>query len=69
MEEQSNSQADIEQFLASLPERDRQIVEGRLNGETMEEIAQRVGYKTHSAVWKRFEKIGSIYKERNQDSI
>lgn len=69
MEEQSNSQADIEQFLASLPERDRQIVEGRLNGETMEEIAQRVGYKTHSAVWKRLEKIGSIYKERNQDSI
>ena len=69
MEEQSNSQTDIDQFLASLSERDRRIVEGRLNGETMEEIAQRVGYKTHSAVWKRLEKIGSIYKERNQDSI
>ena len=46
------------EFLASLSETDRQILTMRMEGITLEKIAEMLGYKTHSAVHKRIRKIG-----------
>ena len=42
-------------FLATLPEDDRTIFIMRENGKTQKEIAEALGYKTHSAVTKRLQ--------------
>lgn len=42
-------------FLATLPEDDRAIFIMRENGKTQKEIAEALGYKTHSAVTKRLQ--------------
>lgn len=42
-------------FLATLPEDDRAIFIMRENGKTQKEIAETLGYKTHSAVTKRLQ--------------
>lgn len=47
----------VERFLATLTEKDRQIVELRQDGFTYEEIADRLGYKNHSGVIKRVEAV------------
>ena len=47
----------MERFLATLTEKDRQIVELRQDGFTYEEIADRLGYKNHSGVIKRVEAV------------
>ena len=44
-------------FKAALPERDRTILELRGEGYGYQEIADKLGYKTHSAVIKRMEAI------------
>ena len=44
-------------FKAALPERDRTILELRGEGIRLSEIADKLGYKTHSAVIKRMEAI------------
>jgi hypothetical protein len=43
-------------------EKQKQILNLRLEGRTYEEIAQRVGYKTHSAVVKQMDKIGQKFE-------
>ena len=52
-----------ERFLASLSEKDRQIVQLRQEGFTYGEIAQRLGYKNHSGVIKRLEAIRKKYRQ------
>ena len=52
-----------ERFLASLSEKDRQIVQLRQEGFTYWEIAQGLGYKNHSGVIKRIEAIRKKYKQ------
>ena len=47
----------LEAFYSSLSDRDRQILELKLEGFTDQEIAEKVGYKTHSAVVKRVKTI------------
>ena len=44
-------------FLAALPDRDREILKLKLEGYTDQEIAEKVSFKTHSAVVKRLKKI------------
>ena len=56
------SQVKVEQFLEALPEKDRQILELRLQDCTMEQIAEKLGYKNHSGVLKRIKKIGQAYE-------
>ena len=56
------SQATVEQFKESLSEKDMAILEMRLQGYTMEEIAAKLGYKNHSGVLKRIRKIGQTYE-------
>lgn len=53
----------VNEFLASLSETDRQILTMRIEGITLEKIAEKLGYKTHSAVHKRIRKIGLAYEK------
>lgn len=53
----------VNEFLASLSETDRQILTMRMEGITLEKIAENLGYKTHSAVHKRIRKIGLAYEK------
>ena len=39
-----------------------QILELRMSGDTLEEIAEKLGYKNHSGVLKRIRKIGQAYE-------
>ena len=53
---------DYERFLASLAPTDRKILRLRMSNYTLQQIAARLGFKTHSAVVKRIEHIGEQYK-------
>ena len=53
----------VERFLATLSEKDRQIVELRQDGYSYVEIADKLGYKNHSGVIKRIEAIKKKFKE------
>ena len=52
----------IEQFKDSLSERDRRILEMRVEGIKLEDIAKAVGYQTASAAKKRIDKIAEEYE-------
>ena len=56
------SWATVEQFKETLSEKDMAILEMRMQGYTMEEIATKLGYKNHSGVLKRIRKIGQAYE-------
>ena len=62
VEETAVAQALVDQFKATLSEKDMQILELRMNGDTLEEIAEKLGYKNHSGVLKRIRKIGQAYE-------
>ena len=47
----------------TLTDKDQEILQLRLLGHTEQEIADKVGYKTASAVHKRIAKIASIYED------
>ena len=53
----------VTEFLASLSKTDRQILTMRMEGITLEKIAKKLGFKTHSAVHKRIRKIGLAYEK------
>ncbi len=53
----------VERFLATLPERDRQIVQYRQDGYSYAEIAEMLGYKNHSGVIKRMEAVRKKFDE------
>ena len=52
---------DWEWFMKSLVPAEREIIELRLQGKTQKEIAEMMGYKTHSAVQKKLVKIHAAY--------
>lgn len=52
----------IERFMDKLNDKDKQILQLRLNNYTYEEIAEKLGYKTHSAVIKRIKRIGELFQ-------
>lgn len=59
----ATAQIQVEQFMKTLNKKDIQILELRMFGLTLEEIANRFGYKTHTAVLKRIRKIGLAYEK------
>ena len=59
---------DTEQFLEAIEPTDRRILMLRAQGYTMKEIAEKTGFKTHSAVLKRLKKIGEAYEQFNKES-
>lgn len=56
-----------EQFLSTLSEKDQMIVRLKKDGYTDQEIAKKVGYKTHSAVVKRIQKIAQLLKDYSKE--
>lgn len=62
VEENVVSQALVEQFKKTLSEKDMKILEMRMDEATLEEIAEKLGYKNHSGVLKRIRKIGQAYE-------
>lgn len=63
VEENIVSQALVEQFKKTLSEKDMKILEMRMDEATLEEIAEKLGYKNHSGVLKRIRKIGLAYEK------
>ena len=63
LEEAVIAQTDVERFLKGLSEKDREILQLRLDGYSLEEIAERTGYKNHSGVLKRIQKVGVKYQQ------
>ena len=59
----TTSQIVVDEFMATIGEVDKQILEMRLEGKTLEEIAAALGYKSHSAVQKRIKKVGLKYQK------
>ena len=57
------SKVQVQQFQQSLGERDKRILSLRMEGKTLQEIANAVGYKTAGAVKKRIDKIAEAYKD------
>ena len=63
IEEDTVSKIQVEDFMNTLSEKDRRILELRMDGVTYEEIAELLDFKTHSAVIKRIKRIGKAYQQ------
>lgn len=63
VEENITSEILVEQFKATLTKKDMAILQMRMEGDTLEEIAEKLGYKNHSGVLKRIRKIGLAYEK------
>lgn len=66
--EQVESEDFCQRFKTTLSQKDMAILELRVEGYTLEEIADRLGYKTHSAVVKRMEAIKKRFLQYKQKS-
>lgn len=66
--EQVESEDFCQRFKTTLSQKDMAILELRVEGYTLEEIADRLGYKTHSAVVKRMEAIKKRFLQYEQKS-
>lgn len=62
MEEDAIARIDGESFFRSLSPSDQMILLLRNKGKTMEDVAKLVGLKTHSAVYKRIQRIGKRFE-------
>ncbi len=68
MDESPGFESDVEtkvladQFMTMLSEKDRRILELRLQEWTLEEIAEELGYANHTGVLKRIRKIGQAFE-------
>ena len=63
IEEAVTSQVLVDQFKATLSDKDMAILRMRMEGKTLEEIAKKLGYQNHSGVLKRIRKIGLAYEK------
>ncbi len=59
----------VSEFLNTLSETDRQMLTMRMDGVTLEKIAEELGYKTHSAIHKRIRKIGLAYEKFSGEDL
>lgn len=57
------SEVDVNSFINTLSVKDQKLLQLRNEGETYENIAKAIGYKTHSAVGKRLKTIGKKYED------
>ena len=53
----------VETFTSALDEKDRQVLQMRMDGCTLEQIAAFFGYKTPSAIYKRIQKLATAYEQ------
>ena len=63
VEENITAKVLVDKFKKRLGKKDLLILEKRMQGETLEEIAKELGYKHHSGVIKRIRKIGLAYEK------
>lgn len=63
LELEAVDQVQVDTFLKTLTEKDKQILEMRMDGFTLEEIADKLGYANHSGVLKRIRKVGQAYEK------
>ena len=63
VEENTVSDVLVNEFKSTLNEKDMAILQMRMEGNTLEDIAQKLGYKNHSGVLKRIRKIGLAYEK------
>lgn len=61
--EQVSSKLTKETFWSKLTDDDKTILLMRMDGKTQNEIAEQLGYKTHSAVTKRLKKLKDLFLE------
>ena len=57
------SKVQVQQFQQSLSEQDAKILRLRMEGKTLQEIADAVGFKTAGAVKKHIDKIAGTYED------
>ena len=57
------SKQKVEAFFETLNGKDKRILQMRMDGCTLEQIAKFAGYKTPSAVYKRIQKIATAYED------
>lgn len=62
-EDEIGIKVDVDRFLKTLDDKDVRILQMRAEGYTNQEVADELGYKTHSAVIKRVRKIGEKYQK------
>ena len=62
-EEELDVKIDVNRFLSTIDDKDKQILQMKAEGYTNQEIADRLGYKTHSAIIKRMRKLGENYQK------
>lgn len=53
----------FQKFVSSISDKDRKLLVMKMEGLTQEEIAKRLGYKTHNAVTKRLQKLQDMFKQ------
>lgn len=63
LELEAVDQVQVDAFLKTLTEKDKQILKMRMDGFTLEEIADKLGYANHSGVLKRIRKVGQAYEK------
>lgn len=63
LEKELTEKSAVESFLETLSEKDKAILNMRMDGYTLEEIADELGYANHSGVLKRIRKIGQAYEK------
>lgn len=66
VKEEAISQLTGDNFWDSITEDDRMLLKMRMSGKTQQEIADAFGYKTHSAVTKRLQKLKEIFENSDQ---
>lgn len=69
LESDTVSKTVVEDFMKRLSEKDRQMLKLRMLGHTYKDIADLLGYQTHSAVLKRIQKIGKTYERFTGSSL
>lgn len=58
----------VDEFKRTLSHKDMEILELRMQGRTYEQIAETLGYKTHSAVIKRIKRIAETWSRFTDDA-
>ena len=57
------SKEKVAAFLATIEDKDKEILQMRMSGFTLEQIAKQFDYKTPSAIYKRIQKIATAYED------
>jgi len=63
IEDEVSSNIKLENFWGSITDEDKKLLNMRMSGMTHTELARELGYKTHSAITKRLQKLKEIFEK------